>query len=170
LVQLQYAAQNHEFRGFFIWLCQNKFLLLYPKQKEMKKRLGEINKELESYKEILKKIEKEKISALPFENQFETFFTSKKGVRCSDLFELETIAPKFYSKFVDDHFCLDRYQTYEIDMFYDELSSIFSEESKLRYKESLGYDDEDFEAELKDIFEIGKELMDNKVRGWKQDW
>jgi hypothetical protein len=157
---------------------------LYPKQKEMKKRLGEINKELESYKEILdkvkslekekkeilKKIEKEKISALPFENQFETFFTSKKGVRCSDLFELETIAPKFYSKFVDDHFCLDRYQTYEIDMFYGELSSIFSEESKLRYKESLGYDDEDFEAELKDIFEIGKELMDNKVRGWKQDW
>lgn len=150
----------------------------------MTKRLEEINKELESYKvvldkakllekekkEILKKIEKEKLSTFSFEKQFETFFYSNKGRRCSDLFELENIAPKFYSKFVDDHCCLDRYQTYEIDMFYDELGSIFSEESKLRHKESLGYEDEDWDCEMEEIYEIAKELMDNNIRGWKQDW
>lgn len=55
-------------------------------------------------------------------------------------------------------------------MKYDELGSIFSEESKLRHKESLGYEDEDWDCEMEEIYEIAKELMDNNIRGWKQDW
>ena len=122
-------------------------------------------------KAILKKIKDDEFNKLPFEKQFEKFYKSNKGVICGDLSELEQFAPLFYKKFLDDHICLDRYQTYHIDMFEEALCCIFDEKAKKKYQEDeLGYDDDDFEYEMNEVIAISKELMDNNIRGWKQDW
>ena len=147
-------------------------------------RLDEINKELDGYKDIidkvevlkkekkdiLKKIKDDKFGLLSFEEQFKKFYNSNKGKICVDLFELEGVVPLFYFKFVDDHFCLDRYRTYHIDMFGDRLCCIFDKDVRKLYQEELGYEDDDFGCEMEEIIEVGKELMINNIRGWIQDW
>lgn len=147
-------------------------------------RLEEINKELEGYQEIikkvsalekekkaiLKKIEDDKFNALSFEKQFEKWFKSKKGRIIGDLYQLSLVAPKFKEKFVDDA-DLERHVEYNLDDVADCLHSIFDEKYRKSYQEDdLGYCDEDFECEMKELYIIAKELMDNNIKGWEQDW
>lgn len=130
-------------------------------------RLNEINQELESYKDIiakinslkkerkliLNKIRKKEFETLPFEEQFKKFFKSKKGHIIQDISELSEVAPLFCSKFIDtDNF--DRYQIYQIDIYAEEFGSIFDLNIRGNYK----------------LYDIAKELMDNNIRGWKHDW
>lgn len=146
-------------------------------------RLEAINKELEGYKEIiskvealkkekkeiLKKIEDKAFDALPFEKQFEKFFKSKKGVIKGDLYQLSLVAPKFKKKFVDDE-DLERHVEYNIEDVAECLCSIFDKKAKEEYQEELGYDDDDFKEEMKELRQIAKELMSKNIRGWEQDW
>ena len=146
-------------------------------------RLEDIDKELEGYKEIiskvealkkekkaiLKKIKDDNFKTLPFEKQFEEFYCSNKGTKVSDLYQLSLVAPKFKEKFVDDD-DLNRYCDYTIESYQEALCAVFDDENRKDHQEDLGYDDEDFAEEMKEIYAIAKELMDNNIRGWKQDW
>ena len=146
-------------------------------------RLETIEKELDGYKEIISKVEslkKEKkailkeiedkaFDALPFEKQFEKFYKSKKGVIKGDLYQLSLVAPKFKKKFVDDE-DLERHVEYNIEDVAECLRSIFDKKAREEYQEDLGYEDDDFKAEMKDLCKIAKELMVNNIRGWEQDW
>jgi len=102
--------------------------------------------------------------------KFEKFYKSKKGLIKANLHQLEISAPLFYSKFVENHPDLERHVEYNIEDVSECLSSIFDKKDKKSYQEELRYDDVDFAEEMKELHEIAKELMDNNVRGWEQDW
>ena len=148
-------------------------------------RLDEINKELENYKEIitnidalkkeknaiLKKIKEDEFKALPLEKQFKKFFTSSKGNICANLLDLSEKAPLFYSKFIDNRYNFNKYRTYDIiDTFEQELCAVYDDCYRKDYQEELGYDDKEFEEEMKYIIAIANELMTNNIIGWKHDW
>ena len=147
-------------------------------------RIKQIDKELEEYNEVIKKIkllekekaklkkeiEQERFNALPFEEQFCEWFGTGKII--SDLYQLSLVAPKFKEKFVDSNRGnFDRHRTYDISEFYkcENLHAIGDEEMKNELRADFKTEEE-FQEFYNELLDIAKELFDNNVAGWVQDW